>query len=93
MKLYPKFVSRWLLYYSTRQCLQKSKLSQAIGDDYKLKNKKKRFYWLRDAGFMGDDNVPIHLLLILRSQKVNDIDNSIKIITGSKIARYAANVK
>lgn len=35
---------------------------------------------------MGDDNVPIHLLLILRSQKVNDIDNSIKIITGSHIA-------
>ena len=39
------------------------------------------------------DKVPINVSLIFLSQKVRDIYNSIKIITGSDIAGYAANVK
>jgi len=39
------------------------------------------------------DNVPINLSLIILSQEVRDINYSIKIITGSDIAGYTANVK
>ena len=61
-------------------------MSEMINDPYLI---------LFESGLQQShsDNVPVNLSLVFLSQEVRDINNSIKIITGSDIARYAANVK